>query len=198
MVEYLVNDPDSKIFFVRNWLSKEESLAFYAAFLHELKIKDVGEAGTYIVNYYGRPYTIPRKIFIYGESGIKHTFRGKKFAIYPWSDIFGPIRERINEEMGIMFNSCTVNWYPDGNYFIKDHHDTGIISPGNAVLTVSLGASRTYVVKGDSSFRTSINTGDVFCMTGRGNELWTHGIPKEKVKPLNGDPGRISLTFRDI
>jgi len=35
-------------------------------------------------------------------------------------------------------------------------------------------------------------------MIGKANELWIHGIPKEKVTPIEGDSGRISLTLRDL
>ncbi|CAH6419321.1 2OG-Fe(II) oxygenase superfamily protein [uncultured virus] len=196
MVEYLINSDDSKIFFVRGWLTREDSLSLYSSLATFLLLQK--RSGVHTVKIRGRNIQLPRKVFLYGDKDVTHSFGGTNFPVDLWLSELIPIRDRIHKELGIRFNSCTVNWYPDGNYFIADHHDSGIKSPQNAIVTVSLGATRTFNVKGYSDFRTTINTGDVFIMLGRANELWTHGIPKEFVHPINNDIGRISLTFRDL
>lgn len=197
-MEYLVNTPQSKIFIIRNWLPLADSLSIYnnlKAFLQEL---DQKQSGTYTVNMRGHKHTLPRKIFIVGDPTVKHKFGGINFPVYEWPEIIIPIRDRIFIESGEKFNSCTVNWYPDGNNFIKNHHDSGVKSRNNAILTVSFGVSRQFDIKGPISISTKVNSGDVFAMLGDANKIWTHGIPREHIEPIDNDSGRISLTFRDL
>jgi hypothetical protein len=198
MSEYLVQDPSGLILVIRGWLATESSLDLYAQLKGLLQTMDAQSSGTHTIAVRGKAYKLPRKIFVCADPGVTHIFGGKAFPIYPWLDVILPIRDRIAAELGIRFNSCTINWYPDGTHFIRDHHDSGVKSPRNIILTVSLGATRSFDIKGPITLRTKVNSGDVFMMADAANTNYTHGIPKEKVIPIRGDTGRISLTFRDL
>lgn len=108
------------------------------------------------------------------------------------------VMNHINEQCKLKLNSCLINYYPDGTSNIGHHSDGKGYKMGsnNAVVTISLGGSRTFQFKSkssDFSIDTILDNGDMVMMYGSCQQLYTHSILKEKT-----DIPRVSLTFREL
>lgn len=74
MVEYIVEDIDNKIFIVRGWLERDNSLLLYNEFKKFISKLDTDHSGIYTIKIRGRNYTLPRKIFICADKNVTHNF----------------------------------------------------------------------------------------------------------------------------
>lgn len=196
-MEYLV-DNEAKVFIIRRWM-----LQFYGQ-----KLKSLLETSNEWINkqYNGKKLT--REIMLYGNGFIKeYPYDHIKYPIINWNR-----REQINREIKAVmnaiicdetiikhlgqvdFNSCVINRYKNGRHFISPHKDIEADGPYNAVITLSLGASRTFILKRDDEvIKTKLHHGDLLVMSLKCQELYEHAIPKEKAAG-----SRISLTYRFI
>ena len=123
----------------------------------------------------------------------------KEPALLP---LLAPILSSSNPTPGptsLQYNACLINYYRNGTDSISSHSDKEALGPGCAVATVSLGATRTFVLKKKikvghrfPTIKVALEDGDLCLMAGRCQELWTHAIPKE----LTVTEGRMSLTYR--
>ena len=153
----------------------------------------------------------PHKIMIYGKEletprlqkayGRDYKFSGTVSYSDPVPEILNRLIEYMNGKYGLNFNQILINWYRDGEDYIGMHSDDEReIKKGSPVITVSLGATRDFVLqekRGDENGvkkRTVISMEDnmVIVMGGTCQKTHKHGVPKrKKVK----EP-RISITLR--
>ena len=94
-------------------------------------------------------------------------------------------------------NSCLINKYPNGEYFITPHQDSAIsFGYQPTIINLSIGATRTLLFKsleGSDEFSYDLEGGSIFIMAGTTNENYLHSINKVKT----AGP-RYSLTFREF
>ncbi len=86
------------------------------------------------------------------------------------------------------FDQFTVNWYPNGRYYLKEHK-----TQSSKTIIISLG-STIFRVKRNSDSKEAdlmLTDGDVVAMTGSFQEDYTYQIP-EQVEVITP---RITLTF---
>lgn len=207
--EYLINADGVVVVVIRNWLNQNASTNLHSR-LHQNIPWILGQ-----MNFYGKVVDIPRGMFFLGDNNItKYSYSRVTFPVVDWESnpLYKEIQrirdmikddKTINSILGtqLNYNSCLLNNYRDGNDKIDFHSDREALGPMNAVVTLSLGASREFVfkykTKGDDGryprIDTILNNGDLVIMAGRCQELWTHGIPKQ-----NNVGPRISLTYRLI
>lgn len=207
--EILINEDGVVAIILRNWLP-------FAQNLHDRLAQQLpwiqGQ-----MNMFGNVIQIPRAMFFLGDDHVKtYTYSRMSFPVQPWNqpgNFLGAeiesIRNKIRTDpilqklLGIQlqYDSCLLNFYRNGDDKIDFHSDKEALGPMNAVITVSLGASRTFVFKNKvkssngryPTIKTILNNGDLVLMAGRCQELWTHGIPREEA-----GGSRISLTYRLI
>lgn len=138
----------------------------------------------------------PRLNYACGDLEVKeHRYSGTKVPVREWLPRHKAIRDRIYNESGVLFNACLDNLYRDGRDSIYPHGDKEAMGPGNLVVTVSIGAARTFTLKHNITgvqISTTLYSGDMVIMAGQTQKEYVHSIPKE---PQIKD-ARASLTFR--
>jgi alkylated DNA repair dioxygenase AlkB len=152
------------------------------------------------IRIFGKKYFLPRRQMFLGDSeDIVYTYSGIKLNAQLWPDFIMEIKNRIEHDFNIIFNSALVNLYRDGNDSNGKHSDDEPEMGKNPVMaSVSLGASRKFRVyhKTQKHCKTELTLrhGDLVIMKGEMQHHWYHEIPKEK-KVL--EP-RINITFRKV
>lgn len=141
----------------------------------------------------------------------------------PWSQTVFIIKSRIEELTGQSYNHCLIQYYRNGNDYISEHSDKTLdIKSGSLIVNVSLGATRTMILKekksqvtqtGDlqtispprMSQRFDLTHNSLFALGWKTNRVYLHSIRRDKrmeslkrddEKAFQGE--RISLTFRNI
>lgn len=209
-LEYIINEDGALVIVIRNWMESAK-----AQNLHDRLVTGV-EWVNAKQNLYGKVGDIPRSMFVVGDHNIKqYKYSRVVLPVHSWASgvplysEIEAIRTRIHNDptlfqlLGIQldYNTCLLNWYRDGNDKIGMHSDNEALGALNAVVTVSLNGSCTFILKNkvkgpNGRYRTikvQLNNGDLVLMAGRCQELWTHGIDAEPNRE-----SRISLTVRLI
>lgn len=206
-LETILDTNGSQVYIIRNWLT--------ADFCTELLARMSAEFPWIQSMTFGQP--IPRLMAFLGDQNIaSYQYNNKVFGVASWDvpdehlySVIRKLRDCIRtdptlESLGLQlnYNSCLMNFYRDGHDSIQMHSDKEALGPKNAVAAISLGATRTFILKNQvkgpngryPTIKTPINSGDLMIMAGECQKHWVHGINKE--------PGvteaRISLTFREI
>jgi len=105
--------------------------------------------------------------------------------------------ELLNERYHVVFDSCLINLYRDGNDAVAWHADTvRKVMRNPMVATVSLGARRSFLVRpaggGAVVRRYAPGEGDLIVMGGAMQHDWHHTVPREK----SASGARMSITLR--
>ncbi len=104
---------------------------------------------------------------------------------------------RVNERLGVPFNSVGLNLYRDGRDSVAPHNDhLDEIRKGFPIALVSLGATRRMTIRAKEPpkrvFYVDLEPGSLFVMDYATQLYYTHGVPKT-TEPVGE---RISLAFR--
>lgn len=92
-----------------------------------------------------------------------------------------------------------MNHYRNGSDYVAYHSDDEAMGLMNGVVTVSLGATRRFLLKHKDTKTVTqlvLNSGDLVAMLGRCQDDYQHSIPKEALSVVSQP--RISLTYRLI
>lgn len=152
------------------------------------------------VRLFGRTVDSPRLSAWYGDAGAVYTYSGLRNEPLPWTDALLGIRARLEDALGLTFNSVLANLYRDGADSMGWHaDDEPELGPAPVIASVSLGASRRFVMrhrrKGrHPTFEIVLAHGSLLVMRGDTQRHWRHALPKTRaaVGP------RVNLTFRPI
>jgi alkylated DNA repair dioxygenase AlkB len=145
---------------------------------------------------WGNPF--PRLTTWYADPGLTYSYSGVTHQALPWTAELSEVRRWVSESAGAPFNSLLLNYYRDGQDSIGFHSDAEPELGTNPIVpSVSLGATRTFVLKHDRSGNRrsfELTHGSLLIMGGTLQHHWKHAVPREK-----GEIGeRINLTFRNI
>lgn len=137
----------------------------------------------------------PRLIASYGEPGIVYRYSGRDNVALPWTATLLQIKEMIESVRG-RYNYCLLNRYRNGQDSMGMHAD---IEPemGNVIGSLSLGATRTFRIKHNTTKETmsfQVGNGTLIIMAGTMQQFWKHEVPKTQQNVSE----RINLTFRSI
>ena len=107
-----------------------------------------------------------------------------------------PVRDALEERLGVPFNNCLLNYYLDGRSKMGFHaDDTSELVAGSGVAIVTLGSARplTFRRQDDPDVRTSflLQPGSLLFMRNEVQDEWVHAIKRRR----HAEP-RISLTWR--
>lgn len=110
------------------------------------------------------------------------------------------LKYRVEEFLGIHFNSILANLYRNQESSIQWHADTEkALIPESPVASLSFGATRTFRIKHKKNkFKRQIfkrlKAGDLLVLDSESQQQWLHAIARESgVKSA-----RINLTFRNV
>ncbi len=185
---------DADLVLIENFFSKEESDSLYSQLL-----KNINWMETKIV-VYGKEHDTPRLTAWYGDLGTEYTYSGLKMNPFPWTKDLLFIKEKVDSEAGVNFNSVLLNLYRTGQDSVGWHRDNEKEFGTNPVIaSVSFGETRPFHLK--HKFKKNIEKviiplthGSLLIMKGTTQHYWEHQIPKT-VKDISP---RINLTFRII
>ncbi|GBM88986.1 DNA oxidative demethylase ALKBH2, partial [Araneus ventricosus] len=179
----------------QQYFSKEEADQIFDELEREIEYFPSEMATVFICN---KRYSVPRKVFAYGDKNLTYTFSGNTLPTKPLIPILTKILNEANKFLKEgSFNYVLINRYKDGYDKIGSHKDNEKdMDPESAIVTFSFGAERTMIFKKPNfdSVKIPLKNGSVLVMNPPTNEFWFHEIPREK----NIKDVRISLTFRKI
>jgi len=148
------------------------------------------------IHLHGRLVKIPRWQQAYGAD---YHFSGRTSAALPVPSSLEPFHSWARSAIDDRLNGLLLNWYDgDLGHYIGPHRDsTRNMVPDAPIVTISLGAERTFRLNRDGPDRKCVvdfqtEAGAVFIMPHETNRAWKHGVPK-----LARHRGRrISITLR--
>lgn len=150
------------------------------------------EARIHIKN---KSYRVPRQIAAFGDSDLKYTFSGLTLRSEPWSPLLLEIKNTVEVLTGLEFNFVLVNRYANGDSCIGQHKDDeSDLEENSPICSLSFGETRTMVFKRPNhpDQKVELKSNSLLTMHPPTNELWTHGIPRQKKR----SGVRVNLTFR--
>lgn len=178
--------------YLPDFFSKSES----DLFLKSLNEKIIWKQES--MNMYGKKINFPRLTAWYGENDKPYSFSGITLQPHPWNSEILEIKNRIQPQSKVVFNSVLLNRYRDGNDSISWHTDAEPELGRNPVIaSVNFGETRKFQlrhIKTKQKLEIELTHGSLLIMQGELQHFWQHQVPK--TSKIIGE--RINLTFRVI
>lgn len=182
--------PDTELILYDTFFTKEASDHYYNVLLNTTPWQE------YSMEIYDKTLLVPRMISWYEDK----TNPGADLKRPVWTPELIAIRQRVEAEAQINFNSVLLNLYRNGNDGVGWHSDREQNFGKNAIIaSVSFGETRIFRMR--HKFRKDIpqveiplHHGSYLLMAGTTQSFWHHQIPKTAKDILP----RINLTFRRI
>lgn len=151
------------------------------------------------IKMFGKVMDQPRKVAWYGDQGVEYTYSGIKMKALEWSPVLMILKLRLEEFLGVNFNSVLINLYRDGNDYMSWHSDDEKELGKNPVIaSVSLGCERDFLFRMKSNklekVKILLENGSLLVMQSETQHFWQHSVPKRKMSTTP----RLNLTFRNI
>lgn len=150
------------------------------------------------MNIYGKNINFPRLTAWYGNSDKQYTFSGITLSPNPWNEEIILIKNKVESQTNVIFNSVLLNRYRSGSDSISWHTDAEKELGNNPVIaSANFGATRKFQLRHiltKEKFEIELKHGSLLIMQGELQHFWQHQVPKSS-KPLKE---RINLTFRVI
>lgn len=178
---------------VHGWVSPDETAALFAALREELPWRQE------TIRMGAREILQPRLSAWLGDPDAEYTYSRRTFVPQPWTPTLRVIRDRLNSESEVAFNSVLANLYRDGQDSMGWHADKEPELGDNPVIaSLSLGGTRRFLLrhrrKSAPGVDLDLDDGSLLWMSGTTQHFWRHSVPKTR-RPV---APRINLTFRRI
>jgi len=145
---------------------------------------------------YDKHIVTKRKVAWYGDVDYHYTYSRKTKHALPWTKELLELKALVEAKAGVIFNSCLLNLYHDGDEGVAWHSDDEYTLDGQApIASLTFGAKRKFSFKHKKSKETisiALEAGSLLIMKGTTQTHWLHSLPKTKKV---SEP-RINLTFR--
>ena len=143
-------------------------------------------------------YTARRLTCAFGEPGLSYRYSGITKRPVPWPPLTRALADAVGRRLGIEFNFCLANLYPDHTATLGWHaDDERDLEPGAPIAIVSLGSPRLLGLQRVADGHTQsieLRHGSLLVMEGDTQRKYRHCICKG-----NKDDGpRVSLTLRRV
>ena len=183
---------NGEFIYLPNFFSKQESDFFFNSLKNNVLWKQES------MNIYGKRVDFPRLTSWYGDNDKPYSFSGITLNPNPWTKELLEIKNRIEPETNVNFNSVLLNRYRNGSDSISWHTDDEKELGKNPIIaSVNFGATRNFQlrhIETKEKIDIDLSHGCLLIMQGELQHFWQHQIPKT-TKPVNE---RINLTFRVI
>lgn len=178
--------------FLPNYYNKAESDLYLS------KLKDNIEWKQESMNMYGKQLNFPRLTAWYGDNDKPYSFSGIKLSPQPWNQELLEIKNKIETQALVNFNSVLLNRYRNGNDSISWHTDAEKELGKNPIIaSVNFGATRKFQlrhIQTKEKLEIELTHGSLLIMQGELQHFWQHQVPKTTQNVAE----RINLTFRVI
>ena len=192
---------NAKFEYNKNFLSKNE-IDKLTCYLDSLTLFNVYDSTQSIVR---------KQLWIKNENDVfckEWKKQYERWTPHKFSPILFELMTRIESYTNSKFNSCLINYYRDGNDFVRMHQDTSAsfgLFP--TIANISLGDTRDIIFesiipnktkslgkenKNGPRFSQNLGNGSLFIMRDAANHIFKHGINK-----CASSKSRYSLTFRN-
>lgn len=150
------------------------------------------------VRIFGREIAAPRLSCWIGEADASYVYSRVRFEPRPWPEAMLPWRARVEQAVGVTFNSVLANLYRGGDDAMGWHSDNEPeLGPAPVIASLSLGATRRFALKHKHKplkRELALHGGSLLVMRGATQTHWLHSVPRER----GIDSPRLNLTFRHI
>jgi len=181
--------PDTELILYDNFFSKKESDLYYNILLNHTPWRE------YEMEIYDKTLKVPRMISWYEDKDNP----GSEIKNPDWTPELLTIKQKVEKETGIKFNSVLLNLYRNGKDGVSWHSDREENFDKNATIaSVSFGETRMFRLRHKSREIPQVNIplhhGSFLLMAGTTQSFWQHQVPKTTKEILP----RINLTFRQV
>jgi alkylated DNA repair dioxygenase AlkB len=186
--------PDCDLYWKREFFDVSESDGYFQTLSARVQWRQDA------IKYGRKVIQVPRLTAWYGNSGKNYAYSGISMKPVPWSAPLLKIKQAVDDEAGVEFNSVLLNYYRDERDSVAWHSDDEPELGKNPIIaSVSFGATRRFVMKHKkqkqlAKIEMELSHGSLLLMRGPTQHHWLHTIPKSRV-PVGP---RINLTFRVI
>lgn len=151
---------------------------------------------------FGRWHRTPRLVSFVGDDGVAYRYSGQRHLAQPWPAPLLELKQRLQTDFALHFNSALLNFYRDGNDSMGWHSDDEPeLGDAPAIASLSVGALREFRLRPfpgrsqrDCSPQTiSLASGSLLLMLPPTQHYWQHCLPRR----AHRGP-RINITFRLI
>lgn len=149
---------------------------------------------------FGREVELPRLTAWWGDPEARYRYSGISHVAQGWPRFVEALRDRLQAELGLCFNSVLANRYRDGREYMGWHSDDERdLGERPAIASVSFGAERRFLMrhrnrKEVATFEWVLGHGSLLLMAGDTQRHWKHRLP-----PMTRCRGeRVNLTFRQV
>jgi alkylated DNA repair dioxygenase AlkB len=152
-----------------------------------------------LVTVYGKQHRTPRLTCWVADPGITYRYSGLQQVIHPWTKDLERLRELLQQQLGVRFNSLLLNRYRDGADRMGWHADDEAELDDQApIASLSLGVARDLRFRPrrgtEAAFAVTLADGDLLVMDPPSQRHWQHALPPRARVVAE----RINLTFRVI
>ena len=152
-----------------------------------------------LVTVYGKQHRTPRLTCWVADPGCTYRYSGLQQVIHPWTKDLERLRELLQQQLGVRFNSLLLNRYRDGADRIGWHADDEAELDDQApIASLSLGVARDLRFRPrrgtEAAFAVTLADGDLLVMDPPSQRNWQHALPPRAHVVAE----RINLTFRVI
>lgn len=112
-----------------------------------------------------------------------------------WESNCLSMRDNVDKELGVNYNSALLNLYDNGHDWIMYHSDRDSKGPIESVASISLGSSRYFYLRNNETravIRTEVRSGDMVVMIG------VQHSHKHTIRWMPEAGPRISVTLRKL
>jgi alkylated DNA repair dioxygenase AlkB len=145
---------------------------------------------------FGKKIITKRKVAWYADEDFSYTYSKTTKHALPWTKELLNIKKIAEEKTGVIYNSCLLNLYHDGDEAMAWHSDgEKELLKNGCIASVSFGAERKFMFKHKLNGQTisiMLENGSILVMRDQTQTFWLHRLTKSvKVKMP-----RVNLTFR--
>ncbi|RZJ34435.1 MAG: alpha-ketoglutarate-dependent dioxygenase AlkB [Flavobacterium sp.] len=180
--------PDAEITLYDGFFDKVKSDQYYRTLMAETNWRE------HEMTVYGQSHVVPRMIAWYEDAENP----GANPSRILTADLQA-IRDRVNAETGLYFNSVLLNLYRNGGDGVGWHSDREKNFGKDAIIaSITFGQTRPFrlrhKLRKDLQLEILLKHGSFLLMSGTTQSFWEHQIPKS-ARPMSP---RINLTFRQV
>lgn len=152
------------------------------------------------ITMFGKPHPQPRMTAWHGDKDLAYTYSNIKMISPGWTPSLLRIREKLESDLKIKFNSVLVNYYRNGKDHMSFHTDNERELGNNPVIaSLSLGETRRFILKHKfdktkEPLVIDLPSQSLLVMRDELQEFWVHKISKST--KIQGP--RLNLTYRYI
>ncbi len=133
---------DAQVRLARGWLDPADCAVLMAALLGEVPWE------VHRIRMFGRQVASPRLSCWIGDADAAYRYSGSRFEPRPWLPALSALRGRLQEELGVPFNSVLANRYRSGADAMGWHSDDEPeLGPQPVIASISLGATRRFALR---------------------------------------------------